>query len=273
MASAVILSACAFFEEAAETVERRLAPPPPRHAVRVLFIPNDADPETLDRSEGAYRILYKNARRAMRKAGLVLGGEQDLPHNLRLPGREAPREQAMLEAARVRAWDYLVLLSCEPLLGFPHGHVEVRTAGEIRILPVQWKGAAAPLRFNSTISRMAGAHPDKGDILSAMADMAPLVGKDVGDELARRVSKLAKRHPPKRGVNATGLAWEGELPDTWRMVRSFRPHATFTPVLAKPVRDRMRKDLGVKRLKPGMVKQDKPASDSQKPAEKGGKSD
>jgi hypothetical protein len=40
------------------------------------------------------------------------------------------------------------------------------------------------------------------------------------------------------------------MPDTWELVRSFRPYATFVPFISKPERDKMRKNLGVKRLAP-----------------------
>ncbi|MFW5837304.1 MAG: hypothetical protein ACOCVM_04805 [Desulfovibrionaceae bacterium] len=268
------LAGCSWLQDIAAPVEKLFEEPPPQQAVRVLLLPDDADPESLPRAGEPYRRMYAAAWKAMKAHGLVLGGERDLPHNLLVPGREAPREQAILEAARVRVWDYVALVSYFPVLKFPHEIVEVQAEGQIRILPVQWKGPAIPVHFTSIVSRTVGPHPDKYDILDAVAEMSPSIGKDVGDELAGRVGKLAELHPPRRGANATGLAYEGKLPDAWAKVRSFRPHARFAPVISQPVRDRMRKNLGVDRLQPGSAAREKdpkgPAAKSPSGAEKSG---
>ncbi|MDK2957675.1 MAG: hypothetical protein PWQ57_3173 [Desulfovibrionales bacterium] len=245
-----IAGGCSFSEDVVAPVEKLFEPPPSQHAVRVLLLPDDADQESLPHESDPYRTMYRAAWLAMKGAGLNMGGSQELPHNIRISGREAPQDQAILDVSRVKVWDYIALVSYYPLLSFPQRAVQVQAEGKIRIIPVQWKGPTIPVRFTSTISSLVGAHPDKGDIMGAMTDMSGRVGKDVGDELARRIEKLAELHPPQRGLNATGLSYDGRMPDTWELVRSFRPYATFVPFTSKPERDEMRKNLGVKRLTP-----------------------
>jgi hypothetical protein len=245
-----VTGGCSFSEDVVAPVEKLFEAPPPEHAVRVLLLPDDADQESLPHESDPYQTMYRAAWRVMKGKGLNMGGSQELPHNIKILGREAPQDQEILDVSRVKVWDYIALVSYYPLLSFPQGGVQVQAEGKIRVMPVQWKGPTIPVRFTSTISILAGAHPDKSDIMDAMDDMSDRVGKDVGEELARRIQKLAELHPPQRGLNATGLSYDGRMPDTWELVRSFRPYATFVPFISKPERDKMRKNLGVKRLAP-----------------------
>lgn len=209
-----VTGGCSFSEDVVAPVEKLFEAPPPEHAVRVLLLPDDADQESLPHESDPYQTMYRAAWRVMKGKGLNMGGSQELPHNIKILGREAPQDQEILDVSRVKVWDYIALVSYYPLLSFPQGGVQVQAEGKIRVMPVQWKGPTIPVRFTSTISILAGAHP------------------------------------AQRGLNATGLSYDGRMPDTWELVRSFRPYATFVPFISKPERDKMRKNLGVKRLAP-----------------------
>jgi hypothetical protein len=155
---------------------------------RVLIVGEDADQDTIPRDSRVFKRVLNGIANTMINQGFDVKDETALTHETHTQGRTRRDDAELIEIAKDTGIDILCIFSIYPNAHSRTSSLKVTTRIEGRLLSVNDGSRLGNFEHEPQQEQLVPKPYSRDDILEAVGKLAKIIGEEVGDYLATRLS-------------------------------------------------------------------------------------
>lgn len=202
---------------------------------RILVVGEDVDTDTIERGTRVFKRVQNGMINAMLNQGFDVKDETVLTYETHTQGRTRRNDQELIEIAKDTGIDILVIFSIYPNAHQRTTNLKVTTRIEGRMLSVNDGSRLGNFEFEPQREQLLKKPYSRNDIIEGVGKIAKVVGEEVGDYLASRLSNYSKQGPDGRGgrLQEWTLVFDGfsldEMTEMEKILEIFSGYAGHRP--------------------------------------------
>ncbi len=155
---------------------------------RVLIVGEDADPDTVRRDTRVFKRVLNGIANTMINQGFDVKDETALTHETHAQGRTRRNDMELIEIAKDTGIDVLCIFSIYPNAHSRPTSLKVTTRIEGRLLSVNDGSRLGNFEHEPQREQIVAKPYNRDDIIESVGKIAKIIGEEVGDYLASRLS-------------------------------------------------------------------------------------
>lgn len=202
---------------------------------RILVVGEDADTDTIERGSRVFNRVQNGMINAMLNHGFDVKDETALTHETHTQGRTRRNDEELIEIAKDTGIDILVIFSIYPNAHQRTTSLKVTTRIEGRLLSVNDSSRLGNFEFEPQREQLLKKPFSRNDIIEGVGKIAKVVGEEVGDYLASRLSNYDRQGPGGKGgrLQEWTLIFDGfsldEMTEMEKILEVFTGYAGHRP--------------------------------------------